>query len=81
MSALEMFIKGVEENKGIIRQRRLINLRIYIKESTDAELIRVIRRMTNKVHLKILWEAGLRQPLQKAVGTRYHELTTRRSTR
>lgn len=78
MSALELYLKEITKRRRIRRQWALQNLRTYIKQTSDEELTIHIKRITNLNHLKILWEAGLRTPLQRAVSVRIEELARRR---
>ena len=78
MSALELYLKEITKRKRIRRVWALQNLRSYMKQTSDEELTLYIKRMTNLDWLKILWEAGLRTPLQRAVSIRIEELARRR---
>lgn len=78
MSALELYLKEITKRRRIRRVWALQNLRSYMKQTSDEELILHIKRITSLNWLKILWEAGLRTPLQRAVSVRIEELTRRR---
>jgi hypothetical protein len=80
MSALEIYCTEIISSRGILRQRRLRNLRQYLKTADLQTLIDAIQKTSNPQHLKILWEAGLESNLQAAVERRMLELGKRRTT-
>lgn len=79
MSALPIYLKQLKERKRLRRQYVLQNLRSYLREMSDEDLTAAIQRLTDINDLKLLWEAGLRAPLQRAVSVRIEELTRRRT--
>uniref|UniRef100_A0A6H1ZMM4 Uncharacterized protein n=1 Tax=viral metagenome TaxID=1070528 RepID=A0A6H1ZMM4_9ZZZZ len=81
MSVLSTYIKEVADAKGMLHQERLRALRWYIKASTDKELIPAIRALTELEHMRILQEAGLREPLATVMLRRYDDLVERRKRR
>lgn len=78
MSMLIHYIRRVKEGRGLERQANLSNLRNYIKTTNDDWLIDAIDNIGRIDFLNILWEAGLRPDLQRAVLRKHTELTQRR---
>jgi len=78
MSMLRMYIRRTIEEKGLSRQTCLMNLRNYLNTTRLPELEIAINDIDSFEQLRILWEAGLRTPLQDAVLRRHTELTARR---
>ena len=79
--ALNMFAyyaQQVYEKKGLQHTMMLFNLREYIKQTPDEELIKQIKETYRPEQLKAMWEAGLNLTLQQAVLARLEELEARR---
>jgi len=80
MSLIPMYIREVQKEKGLRRQVMLWALRHYIKRLPEEELVKQIKQIVDITQLKILWEAGLTAPAQKAATARAWELAHRRMT-
>ena len=76
-----MYLTEIASAKGMLHQERLRALRWYIKQSTDDDLMRQIRGLTNLKHLRILQEAGLREPVATVMLRHYDALVERRKRR
>jgi len=74
MSALETYLKAVSETRGMQRLTALRNLRRYIKQCTEEELLIAIRNIKNYTYLRLLISAGLRTPIRDAVIKQYNTL-------
>jgi len=79
VSAITLYIKEIKTRKRLRRQYALQNLREYMRSVKEEDIAKEIMRMTDINDIKILWEAGLTQILQKAASTRIEELIKRRS--
>jgi len=78
MSMLRTYIDDVMKDRGLSRQARLANLREYLKVVPIGQLEIAISDLTDVKQLRILWEAGLKPPLNDEVLRRHEELTARR---
>jgi len=78
MSALVIYIEGVQAEMGLRRQERLRALRWYIRQTTTEEIKHAVNLITDINKLKILWEAGLNPDLQEMVLRRVRDLSERR---
>lgn len=76
MSALETYLKGINESTGLLYQRALVNLRDYMRRTSRPELRLAIRRIKNPTYLRHLWAAGLDAGLQLEVLKRLDEIIT-----
>jgi hypothetical protein len=75
MSDLYDRAKAVVDSSGLLHQRYLQALRLYIKTMAEQDLIDEIKNMNNIDVLRALWEAGLSAPLQTAVLDRVRIVT------
>jgi len=64
---LKRHLEAVSESFGLIHQVKLRALRLYLKETDEAMLIREIDAIDEPKVLRVLWEAGLNSRLQEAV--------------
>jgi len=75
MSALELYAKQVLQLKGTQHMHAIDALRRYIRLTTDEELTIYINRITDTDVLRILIEAGMRNPLWRVAVSRINLLT------
>jgi len=78
VSQLGYYARRVAESVGMEHQIVLRNLRAYIKQTPERELLEAIQVISSPSELRALWEAGLNAALQEAVLKRYDEIVARR---
>lgn len=71
---LERLAKSVAESYGLLHQSNLRALRVYIKITSEEELIKQVMEIKNTLLLRTLWEAGLSSGLQEAVLKRLEKI-------
>ena len=76
MSALETYIDGVLQNRGLLRMNALRNLRQYINASQTTTLTASIHQIREIPKLKILIEAGIGAYLQQIVTTQADKIAS-----
>lgn len=67
MSALEAYLKGAAEAKGLWHKGRIVDARNYINSTPRNEIIAAIKTIRDQALLRILWEVGLDTELQRVV--------------
>jgi len=65
----------VLETSGLVRQSNLRVLRDHLKTQTEEQISKEIKEMETPRQLRVMWEAGLSAPLQKAVTDRLDEIS------
>jgi len=78
MSALETYCKYVVESRGLEHLRYIENLRSYLRQASEEDLLLAIRRIDQQRYLRCLVEAGLNPTLMSAVLSRASELIEQR---
>jgi len=71
MSALETYLKGCSETRGLEHINAIRALRTYIHLTPEDDIVLAINRITDIMLLKHIIEAGVNARLQKIVLTRY----------
>jgi len=79
MSALETYAKGAKEARGMFHIAAIRNLRIYMNNEKQVDLIQEIEHINDPDLLRTLIEAGLNAILQKVVTDRALEIVKRRA--
>lgn len=78
LNQLAYYAQRVAETHGLPHVMMLNNLRDYIKQTPDEELVKEIKETHKHEQLRAMWEAGLNSTLQQAVLARLEELEARR---
>lgn len=71
MSALETYLKGCVDTRGLEHINAIRALRTYIRLTSEEDITLAINRITDIMLLKHIIEAGVNARLQKVVLTRY----------
>jgi len=77
MSALELYLKKAAEELGLRHIQAMYSLRAYLKLTKLEDLLDAIKLIEEPDLLRLLWEAGLPAPLQRAVLDQLERLTAR----
>ena len=72
---LEHLAKVVADTRGLAHTLYLNDLRGYIKDTSETQLLEEIEKFTEIRYLKALWEAGLSANLQQAVLEQIKEIS------
>ena len=75
---LSYYAQQVIDNKGLTHQTMLRNLRNYINDTPEKQLLTEIEEIYISAQLRTMWEAGLNTTLQDATLKRFGELQARR---
>ena len=67
MSALEIYLKGAQDMRGMWHKERIRDVRNYIAVTPREEIISAIHQIKEQSLLRILWEVGLDTELQQIV--------------
>jgi len=67
MSALETYLKGIVESRGLLHAQAVRSARDYINLTPTNELKKAILQIKDTALLKALWECGLNTDLQRIV--------------
>lgn len=78
LNMLAYYAQRVAETKGIAHQTMLLNLRNYINQTPEVQLLKEIEEIYIYAQLRAMWEAGLNSTLQKAVLKQVQVLQARR---
>ena len=75
MPSVDKYAESVHYSIGFVHIMHLNTLRRYLKTTPTDQLIGEIKAIKNPDHLRSLWEAGLKQPLQDVVLAKLEELS------
>jgi len=78
MSMLGYYIRRVRESRGMEHAATIQALREYIKTESESSLLSAIQLLDNQDYIRVLWEAGLREPLRSAALRRLEEIMSRK---
>jgi len=70
MSVIEMYLKEAKDTKGTWHKAVIANLREYMRNTKEPDIISAINQLKDGTLIPLLWEVGINQTLQDVANKR-----------
>lgn len=70
MSVIEMYLKEAKGTKGTWHKAVIANLREYMRNTKEPDIISAINQIKDSTLIPFLWEVGINQTLQDVANKR-----------
>jgi len=70
MSVIEMYLKEAKGTKGTWHKAVIANLREYMRNTKEPDIISAINQLKDGTLIPLLWEVGINQTLQDVANKR-----------